>query len=80
VSVILQFEARGLSLICLEARARNNVRQQAAARVFEMLVSERRVTRYVRGRPTTRFERIPGKRVETLDELVYATAAKAGLP
>ena len=46
---------------------------------FEMLATERRVTRFVRGRPTTRFERIPGKRAETLDCLVYATAAKAGL-
>ena len=46
---------------------------------FEMLVSERRVIRYVRGQPTTRFERIPGKRAERLDALAYATAAKAGL-
>ncbi len=44
-----------------------------------MLVSERRVIRYVRGKPTTRFERIPGKRAESLDALAYATAAKAGL-
>jgi phage terminase large subunit GpA-like protein len=46
---------------------------------FEQLVSEKRVTRLVRGRPTVRFERIPGKRAESLDCLVYATAAKAGL-
>ena len=37
------------------------------------------MTGYVRGRPTTRFERIPGKRAEMLDCLIYATAAKAGL-
>jgi phage terminase large subunit GpA-like protein len=46
---------------------------------FEMLVSERRVIRRVRGKPVQRFERIPGKRAESLDALVYATAAKAGL-
>ena len=46
---------------------------------FEQLASERRVVRMVRGRPTARFERIPGKRAESLDALVYATAAKAGL-
>jgi phage terminase large subunit GpA-like protein len=42
-------------------------------------VSEKRVTRQVQGRPTPRFERILGKRAESLDCLVYATAAKAGL-
>lgn len=49
------------------------------AEYFEQLVSEKRVTRLGHGRPTTRFERIPGKRAESLDALVYATAAKAGL-
>jgi len=43
-------------------------------------MSERRIVRHARGRPTTRFEWIPGKRVKALDALVYATAAKAGLP
>ena len=46
---------------------------------YEQLVSEKRVTRIVRGRPTPQFERILGKRAESLDCLVYATAAKAGL-
>ena len=46
---------------------------------FEMLASEKRIVRLVRGRPVTRFERIKGKRAESLDALVYATAAKAGL-
>lgn len=43
---------------------------------FEQLVSERRVVRYVRGQPTRRFERIVGKRAETLDATVYALAAR----
>jgi phage terminase large subunit GpA-like protein len=34
---------------------------------FEQLASERLVTRYLRGRPERRFERIPGRRAETLD-------------
>ncbi|SLN35696.1 Phage terminase large subunit (GpA) [Aquimixticola soesokkakensis] len=43
---------------------------------FEQLTSERRVMRYVRGRPDARFERIKGKRAETLDATVYAWAAR----
>lgn len=43
---------------------------------FEQLTSERRVLRYVRGRPEARFERIKGKRAETLDATVYAWAAR----
>ncbi|RVT84558.1 phage terminase large subunit family protein [Rhodobacteraceae bacterium CCMM004] len=43
---------------------------------FEMLTSERRVVRYVRGQPVARFERIPGKRAETLDATVYALAVQ----
>ncbi|MBP9233292.1 MAG: phage terminase large subunit family protein [Hyphomonadaceae bacterium] len=43
---------------------------------FEQLTSERRVVRYVRGRPEARFERIKGKRAETLDATVYAWAAR----
>lgn len=43
---------------------------------FEQLASERRVVRYVRGRPEARFERIKGKRAETLDATVYAWAAR----
>jgi len=49
------------------------------AEYFEMLTSERRVVRMSRGRPTLRFERIPGKRAESLDALVYAMAARSAL-
>lgn len=43
---------------------------------FEQLASERRVVRYVRGQPVRRFERIPGRRAEALDCVVYALAAR----
>ena len=43
---------------------------------FEQLASERRVVRYVRGQPLRRFERIPGRRAEALDCVVYAFAAR----
>ena len=43
---------------------------------FEQLTSERRVVRYFKGQPQRRFERIPGKRAETLDATVYALAAR----
>jgi len=43
---------------------------------FEQVASERRVVRYVRGQPFRRFERIPGKRAEALDCLVYGLAAR----
>nr|WP_249817508.1 terminase gpA endonuclease subunit [Bradyrhizobium sp. 143] len=43
---------------------------------YEQLASERRVIRYKRGQPSRRFERIPGRRAESLDALVYATAAR----
>lgn len=46
---------------------------------FEQLTSERRVVRMARGKPTVRFERIPGKDAEALDCMVYATAARAAL-
>lgn len=44
---------------------------------FEQLASERRVVRYTRGQPVARFERIKGKRAETLDATCYAWAARA---
>ncbi|MBB4120216.1 phage terminase large subunit family protein [Martelella radicis] len=44
---------------------------------FEQLTSERRVMRYVRGVPQPRFERVKGKRAETLDATVYAWAARS---
>lgn len=43
---------------------------------YEQLASERTVVRYVRGQPTRRFERIPGRRAEALDCCVYAFAAR----
>jgi phage terminase large subunit GpA-like protein len=44
---------------------------------YDQLASEKRITRYVRGRPVRRFERLPGKRAESLDALTYATAARS---
>lgn len=35
--------------------------------------------RYVKGAPVRRFERIPGRRAEALDCLVYALAARHAL-
>lgn len=46
---------------------------------FEQLASERKVLRYVRGQPVRRFDRIPGRRAEALDCLVYAFAARHGV-
>lgn len=46
-------------------------------RFFEELTSERRVIRYARGVPTRRFERIPGRRAEALDCVVYAIGARS---
>ncbi len=47
---------------------------------YEQLAAERRVVRYVRGRPVRRFERKSSRaRAEALDCLVYAIAARSGL-
>ena len=46
---------------------------------FEMLCSERMQVRYSRGQPVRRFERIPGRRAEALDAVVYALAARSVL-
>ncbi len=43
---------------------------------FEQLASERVVVRYTRGQPQRRFERIPGRRAEALDCVVYGFAAR----
>ncbi|MGA0545638.1 phage terminase large subunit family protein [Brevundimonas sp. VNH65] len=43
---------------------------------FEQLVSERRTLRYPRGQPVVGFERIKGKRAETLDCMTYALAVR----
>ena len=42
----------------------------------EQVASEKAVMRYRRGQPVRSFERIPGRRAEALDCLVYATAAR----
>lgn len=44
---------------------------------FEQLASERAVVRYSRGQPVRSFERIPGRRAEALDAVIYAMAARA---
>lgn len=46
---------------------------------YEQLASERAVVRYVRGQPQRRFERVPGRRAEALDCVVYAIAARQAL-
>ncbi|MFT0875721.1 phage terminase large subunit family protein [Rhodopseudomonas sp. G2_2311] len=43
---------------------------------YEQLCSERAIIRYSRGQPTRRFERIPGRRAEALDCVVYGVAAR----
>lgn len=43
---------------------------------YEQLASERRVVRYVKGRPVRQFVRITGRRAEALDCVVYAIAAR----
>lgn len=43
---------------------------------FEQLCSERAVVRYSKGQPVRRFERIPGRRAEALDTVVYAIAVR----
>ena len=42
----------------------------------EQAASERAVVRYRRGQPVRSFERIPGRRAEALDCMVYALAAR----
>lgn len=43
---------------------------------FEQLASEKRVVKYMRGQPYRAFVRIPGRRSEALDCLVYSFAAR----
>lgn len=45
------------------------------ARYFEELCSERRIVKYMRGRPIHQWERIPGRAAEGLDATVYGVAA-----
>ncbi|WP_418901904.1 phage terminase large subunit family protein [Terripilifer ovatus] len=46
---------------------------------FEQLTSERKTVRYFKGQPIRRFERIPGRRAEGLDCVVYGFAARHAL-
>ncbi|MGR9137154.1 phage terminase large subunit family protein [Rhizobium leguminosarum] len=46
------------------------------ARFYEELASERLIMRYVRGAPVRLWERIPGRRAESLDCTVYAMAVR----
>ena len=46
------------------------------ARFYEELASERLTLRYVRGAPVRLWERIPGRRAESLDCMVYAMAVR----
>ena len=48
-------------------------------RFYEEITSEKRIVRMVRGKPTVRFERIPGRRAECLDAVIYAMASRAAL-
>ncbi|WP_290689980.1 MULTISPECIES: phage terminase large subunit family protein [unclassified Haematobacter] len=43
---------------------------------YEQLASERSLVRYSRGQPVRSFQRIPGRRAEALDCVVYAVAAR----
>ena len=47
---------------------------------YEQLAAEKKVVRYSKGRPIVRFERIPGRRAEALDCVVYAWAARSAVP
>jgi phage terminase large subunit GpA-like protein len=46
---------------------------------FEQLASERIITRYSRGQPVRQFERVAGRRAESLDCMVLCLAARAAL-
>ncbi|MBR9893822.1 phage terminase large subunit family protein [bacterium] len=46
-------------------------------RFYEELASERLVMRYVKGAPVRQWERIPGRRAESLDCVVYAMAVRS---
>ncbi|GGE15251.1 hypothetical protein GCM10011360_00090 [Primorskyibacter flagellatus] len=45
-------------------------------RFYEELASERLVMRYAKGAPVRQWERIPGRRAESLDCVVYAVAVR----
>ena len=45
--------------------------------MYEQATSERAQVRYVRGQPSRRFIRIPGRRAEALDCTVYAVAVRS---
>jgi phage terminase large subunit GpA-like protein len=52
---------------------------QLGPEYFEMLASERLITRFSRGRPVKMFEVVPGRRNETLDCLVGNHGVRQGL-
>lgn len=69
----------GLKAQILQRIARGNTLRfsdRLEPEYFQQVTSERRVLRYVKGQPVRRFERIPGRRAEALDCLVYALAAR----
>ena len=49
------------------------------AEYFSQIASERVVVRYHRGQPVRQFQRVPGRRAEGLDYLVYALAVRHGV-
>lgn len=51
--------------------------QTLEGRFYEELASERLVMRYVRGAPVRQWERIQGRRAESLDCVVYAIAVRS---
>lgn len=50
--------------------------KELGAEWFSQLASERRVVRYRSGCPVPVFERIPGRRAEALDSVIYAMAVR----
>lgn len=69
----------GLKAQILQRIARGNTLRfsdRLDAEFFAQVTSERRVVRYVKGQPVRRFERVPGRRAEALDGLVYALAVR----
>ncbi|MEC5383669.1 terminase gpA endonuclease subunit [Aurantimonas sp. C2-6-R+9] len=45
-------------------------------RFYEELASERLIVRYIRGAPARLWERIPGRRAESLDCVIYGMAVR----
>ena len=60
----------------LESRKGFRFSETLPAFWFEQFASERRVVRYVKGRPVAEWQRIKGRRAEALDCVVYAYAVR----